>query len=82
MNIQKDKRINKSSTGKLNTTDEFSLAFKNLPQFAVRMRYCYVVTCCLYTVSIYSTIVINKPQPRGVHIIILSTGKRKTCAYD
>lgn len=40
-----------------------------------KMRYYYGVTCCLYIVSVYSTIVINEPQPRGVHIIILSIGK-------
>lgn len=75
MNIQKDKNINKSLTVKLNTTNEFCLIFKNLPQFGVRMRYYYGVTCCLYTVSIHSTIVINEPQPREAHIIILSIGK-------
>lgn len=74
MNIQKDKNVNKSLTVKLNTTNEWCLIFKNLPHFGVRMRYYYGVTC-LYTVSIYSTIVINEPQPRGVYIIILSIGK-------
>lgn len=69
MNIQKDKKINKSLTGKLNTTNEFCLIFKNLPHFGLRMRYYYGVTCRFYT------IVMNEPQQRGVHIIILAIGK-------